>query len=55
MLKTVLLLTKAMNITITTFANSDGWNEKNPMSNQLVAPFTGFVNITAISRIINIP
>ena len=36
------------------FANSDGWNEKNPMSNQLVAPFTGFVNITAISRIINI-
>ena len=28
------------------FANSPGWNEKNPISNQLVAPFIGFVNKT---------
>ena len=28
------------------FANSPGWNEKNPISNQLVAPFIGFVNNT---------
>ena len=35
------------------FANSDGWNEKIPMLNQLVAPFTGFVNITATKSIKN--
>ena len=29
------------------FANSDGWNENPPMSNQLVAPFIGVVNSTA--------
>ena len=45
----------AKNNITATLANSDGWNENPPMSNQLVAPFTGFVNNTATSNIKNIP
>ena len=34
-------------------ANSLGCNEKNPISNQLVAPLTGFVKSTATNKIKN--
>ena len=51
----ILDITKAINITITTFANSDGWIENDPNVNQLVAPDIGSVNSTAIKTNIMIP
>ena len=45
-------MAKDKNKITNTFANSPGWKEKNPISNQLVAPFTGDVNNTAINNIL---
>ena len=41
----------AVAITTITFANSDGCIETEPILNQLVAPFIGSVNRTAINAI----
>ena len=48
-------ITNVKNSTTAILANSDGWNENAPILNQLVAPFTGLVNNTAINNIINTP
>ena len=51
----ILAMVNAKNNITAILANSDGWNEKNPILNQLVAPFIASVNSTAINNIINIP